>query len=246
MRTTPETDLTFSVRSKHFAVCFLSILLYPLFSINAQERIWPDKDIFYLPKPALLVRPDEEKHSIHLHANHPELKRYTGRWEWRSEEGDTLLVVEIINKKIYQQTEHYQGAKTFDQKRKKHILRSNILCGVYEYSIRDSVLFSNVAVLPDIGNTIYPLDTDKKRNLLIGLFNQEQRKTHIFLKLYKNPLAPSHQGVIKISLTDRKKGIAEWEMYRQGKETLNHIVIHPSTPQEMILPTRIILTRTKK
>ncbi|MCD8164962.1 MAG: hypothetical protein LUE93_01790 [Bacteroides sp.] len=223
----------------------LSFLILPFLTVRAQENYVPGtEDRFIIEKSIRETKRKEKNDTVYHISNDPRLQQYTGRWEWRSAAGDTLLVVELTDEEIYQRASEKIIRENKESPDKTHIIQVNRIFGKYEYSIGDSVLYSNLYKYPTSeGET--PLSPAKERKAyLFGLFDQPDPEQCIYLTLRRNPLSQTHATkVLKFSLNEPGSEEATWEMYALDKDESTYLSVYPTTPEEIIFPTSITLKK---
>ncbi|MBS7121611.1 MAG: carboxypeptidase-like regulatory domain-containing protein [Dysgonomonas sp.] len=169
------------------------------------------------------------------------LDNYTGTWQWMSNDGDSVFIVSIENKRLRSRVK-YLDARTRRNKADKVIFHDrDQLLGWYEFRVKDSILVSTMNPKIKI-KTINSL-TKEQLKVLIGVQVQIS-STIAQMFLLKNP-SKGKRGFLFFQLLDKHQNLALWNLkvLIEGNNKLGYVVIRDAQSNEFVIPTNVIMKK---
>ena len=187
----------------------------------------------------------------------PDLKDFEGRWQWKSDNSDTILTLELFNVELTGVSRvQVKGTKHWQNQR---CLR-NHLVGRYEYQVGDSILFSCMHIpvtqhetlfLKNKDKNIYQWPQSKNEKIREFLMNESSFPTPlngVYLKQSHNPFARQRAWITLTFINEEKTALfwhtnvvkrTETGMQREpGK-----IYVRKALTGELGLPNKIVLKK---
>ena len=142
------------------------------------------------------------------------LQDFEGRWEWKSEAGDTIFTVELFE--VERTMINRKRAKGEDRYWKTLRRIDNYLVGRYEYQIADSILFSCIHIPVKQRESFFVREDGKRRKFSEGnmreqrfLINEKwfpQPANGVYLRQNRNPLG-RHRTWVRLTMLNAEKSM---------------------------------------